>query len=53
MILGHIMTKRFIEPIEMLAVDVEKVSEMQTYPEIQPRLIREMQRRENLEIPSK
>ena len=35
-ILGHIMTKRFIEPIEMLAVDVEKVSEMQTYPEIQP-----------------
>ena len=24
-----------------------------TYPEIQPRLIREMQRRENLEIPSK
>ena len=36
LILGHIMTKRFIEPIEMLAVDVEKVSEMQTYPEIQP-----------------
>ena len=28
LILGHIMTKRFIEPIEMLAVDVEKVSEM-------------------------
>ena len=36
LILGHIMTKRFIEPIEMLAVDVEKVSEMQTYSEIQP-----------------
>ena len=36
LILGHIMTKRFIEPIEMLAVDGEKVSEMQTYPEIQP-----------------
>ena len=36
LILGHIMTKRFIEPIEMLAVDVEKVSEIQAYPEIQP-----------------
>lgn len=36
LILGHFMTKRFIEPIEMLAVDVEKVNEMQTYPEIQP-----------------
>ena len=30
------LDKGFIEPIEMLAVDVEKVSEMQTYPEIQP-----------------
>lgn len=34
--LGHFMTKRFIEPIELLAVDVDKVNDMQTYPEIQP-----------------
>ena len=31
----------------------EELPQDWTYPEIQPRLIREMQRRENLEIPSK
>lgn len=36
MVLGHYMTKRFIEPIEMLAEDVDRAERMQTYPEIQP-----------------
>lgn len=35
-VLGHYMTKRFIEPIEMLAKDMEQTGRMQTYPEIQP-----------------
>lgn len=35
-VLGHYMTKRFIEPIEMLAEDVDRAERMQTYPEIQP-----------------
>lgn len=36
MVLGHYMTKRFIEPIEMLAEDVDRAERMQTYTEIQP-----------------
>ncbi len=35
-VLGHYMTKRFIEPIEMLAEDVDRAEGMQTYTEIQP-----------------
>lgn len=34
--LGHYMTRRFVEPIEMLAENVDRAERMQTYPEIQP-----------------
>ncbi len=35
-VLGHYMTKRFIQPIETLARDIGQPEEIQTYPEIQP-----------------
>lgn len=34
--LGHYMTRRFMEPIKMLAKDPDRAGEIQTYPEIQP-----------------
>lgn len=35
-VLGHYMTRRFMEPIKMLAKDPDQASHIQTYPEIQP-----------------
>ena len=36
MCLGQYLTKRFVEPIELLAEDVDRSERLQTYPEIQP-----------------
>lgn len=34
--LGHFLTKRFIEPVEMLAENADRAENLKTYPEIQP-----------------